>query len=90
MEDVILGELGDYDAEAHVGNYMSDFKILLKQTETIEEKAMEIHQKQLKGQSPSQVENAFLKLACQLDTYGVDPHPVKVMHLRYGIIHRRH
>lgn len=39
---------------------------------------MEIHQKQLKGQSSSQVETTFLKLACQLDTYGVDPHPVKV------------
>ncbi|KAJ8951961.1 hypothetical protein NQ318_013631, partial [Aromia moschata] len=38
---------------------------------------MDIHQKQLKGQSQSQVENTFLKLACQLDTYGVDPHPVK-------------
>lgn len=38
---------------------------------------MEIHQKQLKGQSASQIETTFLKLACQLDTYGVDPHPVK-------------
>ncbi|KAJ8934885.1 hypothetical protein NQ314_013165 [Rhamnusium bicolor] len=72
-----LGELGDHDPEIHTGNYVSDFKILLKQTEAIEEKAMEIHQKQLKGQSQSQVENTFLKLACQLDTYGVDPHPVK-------------
>lgn len=66
----------------HVGNYISDFKILLKQTEAIEEKAMEIHQKQLKGQSSSQVENTFLKLACQLDTYGVDPHPVKVVEIK--------
>lgn len=70
--------MGDYDSEIHTGNYVSDFKILLKQTDSIEDKAMEIHQKQLKGQSPSQVENTFLKLACQLDTYGVDPHPVKV------------
>lgn len=75
----ILGELGDYDPEIHIGNYVSDFKILLKQTEAIEEKAMEMHQKQLKGQSQSQVENTFLKLSCQLDTYGVDPHPVKVI-----------
>lgn len=76
---ILQGELGDYDSEIHVGNYVNAFKILLKQTEPIEEKAMEIHQKQLKGQSPSQVENTFLKLACQLDTYGVDPHPVKVI-----------
>lgn len=75
---VLQGELGDYDPEIHVGNYASEFKILLKQTPAVEEKAMDIHQKQLKGQSASQVENSFLKLACQLDTYGVDPHPVKV------------
>ena len=57
---------------------MSDFKILLKQVESIEEKAMQIHQKQLKGQSFSEIEDSILKLACLLDTYGVDPHPVKV------------
>ncbi|KAG5900253.1 hypothetical protein JTB14_018233 [Gonioctena quinquepunctata] len=74
---LILQEFGDYDPEIHVGNYVSDMKILLKQTEAIELKAMEIQQKQLKGQSQSQVENTFLKIACQLDTYGVDPHPVK-------------
>ncbi|XP_022915176.2 FERM domain-containing protein 5 [Onthophagus taurus] len=74
---IIQGELGDHDPEVHLGSYISDFKILLKQTEAIEDKAMEIHQKQLKGWSPSQVENTFLKLASQLDTYGVDPHPVK-------------
>ncbi|XP_076261009.1 FERM domain containing isoform X2 [Rhynchophorus ferrugineus] len=74
---IVQGDLGDYDPEIHIGNYISDLKILLKQTETIEEKAIEIHQKQLKGQDQSQVENSFLKLACQLDTYGVDPHPVK-------------
>lgn len=40
---------------------------------------MDIHQTQLKGQTPAQVENNFLRKACQLDTYGVDPHPVKVL-----------
>jgi len=39
---------------------------------------MQIHQKQLKGQSFSEIEDSILKLACLLDTYGVDPHPVKV------------
>lgn len=72
------GELGDYDPEIHIGHYVSDLKVLLKQTETIEDKAMDIHQKQLKGQDLSQIETSFLKSSCQLDTYGVDPHPVKV------------
>lgn len=73
-----VGDIGDYDSAVHVGNYVSEYKLLLKQTEMIEEKIMEIHQKQLKGQSPSQAENIFLRIACQIDTYGIDPHPVKV------------
>ena len=30
------------------------------------------------GQTPAEAEANFLVRACQLDTYGVDPHPVKV------------
>ena len=75
---VFAAELGDYDPEEHEDNYVSEFKLLLKQTPEIEEKMMEIHQTQLKGQTPAQVENNFLRKACSLDTYGVDPHPVKV------------
>jgi len=30
------------------------------------------------GQTPGEAEGNFLIRACQLDTYGVDPHPVKV------------
>lgn len=71
-------ELGDYDPEEHVENYVSEMKILLKQTQMLEEKMMELHQTQLKGQSPATTENNFLRKACSLDTYGVDPHPVKV------------
>jgi hypothetical protein len=39
---------------------------------------MELHQTQMRGQSPETTETNFLRKACQLDTYGVDPHPVKV------------
>ncbi|KAK6630531.1 hypothetical protein RUM43_014516 [Polyplax serrata] len=74
---IVQAELGDYDPEIHVGNYVSEFKLLLKQTQTIEEKILELHQTQLKGQSPTTMECHFLKKACQLDTYGVDPYPVK-------------
>nr|XP_031834840.1 band 4.1-like protein 4 isoform X1 [Nomia melanderi] len=74
---IVQSELGDYDPEMHEGNYISAHKLLLKQTETIEEKAMELHQTQLKGFTPEQAETHFLRLASQLDTYAVDPHPVK-------------
>lgn len=70
--------MGEYDADIHVGNYISEHKLLLKQTETIEEKALELHQTQLKGFTAEQAETHFLRLASQLDTYAVDPHPVKV------------
>lgn len=75
---LILGELGDYDPKLHEGNYISEHKLLLKQTEAIEEKAMKLHQTELKGFTPQQAETHFLRLASQLDTYAVDPHPVKV------------
>ncbi|KAF9800420.1 hypothetical protein SFRURICE_016810 [Spodoptera frugiperda] len=31
----------------------------------------------VKGMSTQEAERTFVKIACQLDTYGVDPHPVK-------------
>lgn len=70
-------EIGDFDPQKHYGNYISDFKILLKQTPKMEEKIMEYHPT-LKGQTPLMAETCFLKKASLLDTYGVDPHPVKV------------
>ncbi|XP_067002691.2 FERM domain-containing protein 5 [Anabrus simplex] len=74
---IIQSEIGDYDPEEHGDGYVSEFKLLLKQTPDIEEKMMDIHKTQLKGQTPAQTENNFLRKACTLDTYGVDPHPVK-------------
>lgn len=61
-----------------MGNYVFEYKLLLKQSDVLEEKIIEIHKRKLKGHSASQAENNFLRLACQLDTYGIDPHPVKV------------
>ncbi|XP_058805934.1 tyrosine-protein phosphatase 1 isoform X5 [Phymastichus coffea] len=77
---IIQSELGDYNPDLHQGNYMSEHKLLLKQTEAIEEKALDLHQNQLKGFSVEQAETHFLKHASQLDTYAVDPHPVKKKH----------
>ncbi|XP_022235237.1 FERM domain-containing protein 3-like, partial [Limulus polyphemus] len=74
---LLLAELGDYDPDEHTGNYVADFKLLLKQTPRLEEKIAEIHQTHLSGQVPAVAEVNFLHKACLLDTYGVDPHPVK-------------
>lgn len=74
---VVQADLGDYNPEEHEGNYVQDLRLLLKQTPQIEEKIMELHQTHLVGQSPQEVETNFLRRACSLDTYGVDPHPVK-------------
>ncbi|XP_068247357.1 FERM domain-containing protein 5 isoform X1 [Palaemon carinicauda] len=73
---IVQAEVGDYDHTKHFGNYISDFRILLKQTSKIEEKIMEIHPT-LRNHSPLMAETCFLKKASLLDTYGVDPHPVK-------------
>ncbi|GBM20826.1 FERM domain-containing protein 5 [Araneus ventricosus] len=74
---IIQSELGDYDSDEHPPSYVSEFKLLLKQTPRLEEKIAEIHQTQLRGQVPAVAEMNFLRKACLLDTYGVDPHPVK-------------
>jgi hypothetical protein len=43
---------------------------------------MELHQHQeLKGLTAAESDVLFLKKAASLDTYGVDPHPVKVIWL---------
>ncbi|XP_071523933.1 FERM domain-containing protein 5 isoform X6 [Panulirus ornatus] len=73
---IVQAEIGDYEPAKHYGNYISDFKILLKQTPKIEEKIMEFHPT-LKNHTPLMAETCFLKKASVLDTYGVDPHPVK-------------
>ncbi|XP_065333855.1 FERM domain-containing protein 5 isoform X2 [Cloeon dipterum] len=74
---IIQADLGDYEPEEHEGNYVAEQKLLLKQTIKIEEDIIELHQTQMRGQSPETAETNFLRKAYQLDTYGIDPHPVK-------------
>ncbi|XP_076465680.1 FERM domain-containing protein 5-like isoform X2 [Babylonia areolata] len=87
---VVQSEVGDYDPEDHPPGYISEFKMLPKQTPKLEERVMEQH-KSLHGQVPSEAEGNFLKKACTLDTYGVDPHQVKDQRgdqLYLGITHQ--
>lgn len=74
---LFAAELGDHDPEVHSGNYITDYELVARQTHELEEKAMELHQK-LKGLTPSEADILFLKKAATLDTYGIDPNPVKV------------
>ena len=74
-------ELGDYDAERHLPGYVSEMNLMLNQTEKLEQQVEDYHSGRLgalHGISPSQAVNAFLRKAATLDTYGIDPHPVKV------------
>lgn len=72
-----LAELGDYDPNVHIGNYVAEYELVARQSAELEEKVMEYHQ-ELKGLTASESDVLFLKKAQGLDTYGIDPHPVKV------------
>ncbi|KAK6047444.1 FERM central domain protein [Cooperia oncophora] len=40
---ILQAQLGDYDESVHVGNYVSQYKLLLKQTPRLEERIAEEH-----------------------------------------------
>ncbi|EGT32783.1 CBN-FRM-4 protein [Caenorhabditis brenneri] len=73
---ILQAQLGNYDEEKHVGNYVSGYKLLLKQTPKLEERIAQNH-KQMKGKSSEAAELEFLEKASQLDTYAFDPYTIK-------------
>lgn len=59
-------------------NYVSEFKFVPNQSEDLEWASIRLHQSEdFLGLKPADAELNFLKKACQLDTYGIDPYPVK-------------
>ncbi|XP_010631205.1 FERM domain-containing protein 3 isoform X1 [Fukomys damarensis] len=74
---IVQAELGDYDPDEHLENYISEFEIFPKQSQKLERKIMEIHKNDLRGQNPPVAEFNLLLKAHTLETYGVDPHPCK-------------
>jgi hypothetical protein len=73
--------LGDYDPERHLHGYVSEMNLILSPSEKVEQQIVDFHSGKvgaIPGTSPMQAVNAFLKKAVTLDTYGIDPHPVKV------------
>jgi hypothetical protein len=93
---VIQSELGDATSDSKSNqqdNYVSEFKFVPNQSDDLEMAAIRLHQSEdFLGLSPSDAELNFLKKACQLDTYGVDPYPVKDgssrKHFLIGVNHR--
>lgn len=77
----LQSEFGDANTSpeiSHKENYVADFKFVPNQTEDLELAAIALHQSEdFLGLRPSDVELNFLKKACQLETYGIEPYPVK-------------
>ncbi|XP_028610467.1 FERM domain-containing protein 3 isoform X2 [Grammomys surdaster] len=74
---IVQAEFGDYYPDEHPENYINEFEIFPKQSQKLERKIMEIHNNELRGQSPAMAEFNLLLKAHTLETYGVDPHPCK-------------
>lgn len=74
---ILQSELGDYTPNSKT-NYVSKFKFVPNQSQELELAAINLHQNEdFLGLKPADSELNFLKKACQLDTYGIDPFPVK-------------
>lgn len=56
---------------------MSSLKLALRQTDPLERKVIELHKKREPGQDVQIAIDEFLSIARGLETYGIDPHPVK-------------
>ncbi|XP_065356628.1 FERM domain-containing protein 5 isoform X2 [Calliphora vicina] len=74
---IVQEEIGDYNEAIHIDNYVSSMNLALRQTETHEKKIMELHKKRQPYQDPSVAVDEFMGIARGLETYGIDPHPVK-------------
>ncbi|XP_063773394.1 band 4.1-like protein 2 isoform X10 [Pseudophryne corroboree] len=73
---VLQAELGDYDADEHSADYISDFQFAPCQTKELEDKVMELH-KTHRGLTPAQADIHYLENAKKLSMYGVDLHHAK-------------
>ncbi|XP_055385006.1 FERM domain-containing protein 5 [Condylostylus longicornis] len=74
---IVQEEIGDFNPEKHTGDYVAALRLALRQTEALEKKVTSLHQQRQSGQPPSVAMDEFMSIARNLETYGVDPHPVK-------------
>lgn len=70
-------ELGDYNESEHKDNYVSSLKIIPNQNEKLELETIELHMNEMKSLTPAEAELKFLERSSKLETYGIDPYPVK-------------
>ncbi|KAG5897243.1 hypothetical protein JTB14_013147 [Gonioctena quinquepunctata] len=64
---------GDFNPQAHCENYINE-KIIVNQSFASEMKAIDLHKNHLTGLNQTQIVDLFLRMASQLETYGIDPH----------------
>jgi len=86
----VQASLGDFDPSIHQGNYLADIKFLSRKSLKAEEKIMEMHQHDLVGKTPAEMELAFLELASKFDTYGAELIVVKTskgVPINFGVSH---
>lgn len=57
---------------------MAPIKVVLRQTEQLNRKIIELHQKREPNLEAHIPIDEFMSIARGLETYGIDPHPVKV------------
>uniref|UniRef100_A0A1I8Q1U9 FERM domain-containing protein n=1 Tax=Stomoxys calcitrans TaxID=35570 RepID=A0A1I8Q1U9_STOCA len=74
---IVQEQLGDYNEEIHTDNYVSSLHLALRQTEVLEHKIIELHKKREPFQDTRETMNEFVRIVSGLETYGIDPHPVK-------------
>lgn len=74
--------IGDYNENETINltdsDYVSQYKLLLRQSHKMEEKISIAHQS-FKGLTSAQAEMEFLRIASKIETYGFDPYVIKVI-----------
>lgn len=69
-------ELGDFVPESDYSKNYSSLKLALRQTDQLEKKVLELHKKKV-GLDIACIYDEFISIARSLETYGIDPYPVK-------------
>lgn len=71
----VQSELGDFDNTIHVGNYVSEFRLVPDQSTELEH-AIEKKHRLVSGMNPAECEVNYLAIARGLEYYGMDRHVV--------------